>query len=278
VPSLLEEKRHLEDFHRDIHGELIRLCELRANELDAATSAEELQAAIGALQCNFAKPHASKTSWVHQIWFHLMQFSDVAKDWYIKDAAVEAALRRAQVRLADLQVQQSRKEVRQAAGVELPARPDAHLCKISQEPMSDPVVAADGHTYERRMIEMWLRPNNTSPMTREPLRDNELHPNLNLKNLIDEWEEQARTRALAPKRHAPVVLFVDRLYPSVLSQEHERAMASAMPQPVRQSTADLEAELRRRKGESSGVSAPAPAAGKRKAPASGSGKGKAPRK
>lgn len=100
------------------------------------------------------------------------------------------ALQRARARLPDLKARQARQEQRDIAGVELPARPDAHLCKISQEPMSDPVVAADGHTYERSLIEKWLRTNNTSPMTREPLSDHDLHPNLNLKSLIGEWEEQ----------------------------------------------------------------------------------------
>jgi hypothetical protein len=34
-----------------------------------------------------------------------------------------------------------------------------------QEPMTDPVVAADGHTYERAAIKAWLSSHNTSPMT-----------------------------------------------------------------------------------------------------------------
>jgi hypothetical protein len=34
-----------------------------------------------------------------------------------------------------------------------------------QEPMIDPVVAADGHTYERAAIEVWLASHDNSPMT-----------------------------------------------------------------------------------------------------------------
>jgi hypothetical protein len=47
---------------------------------------------------------------------------------------------------------------------------DVHLflCPIRMEIMKDPVVAADGHTYERGAIEDWFaRGNSSSPMTRE---------------------------------------------------------------------------------------------------------------
>ena len=36
-------------------------------------------------------------------------------------------------------------------------------------PMVDPVVTADGHTYERVAIEQWLQMHDMSPMTGEPL-------------------------------------------------------------------------------------------------------------
>jgi len=35
--------------------------------------------------------------------------------------------------------------------------------------MSQPVVAADGHSYERRVIEDWLATHDTSPLTGLPL-------------------------------------------------------------------------------------------------------------
>ena len=44
--------------------------------------------------------------------------------------------------------------------------------------LEDPVVAADGHTYERQAIEAWLSSQRlTSPMTNEPLGDRLLYPN-----------------------------------------------------------------------------------------------------
>ena len=51
--------------------------------------------------------------------------------------------------------------------------------------MRDPVVAADGLSYERRFIEKWLRDGNrSSPVTREPLRFPHLYPNQHLRTLI----------------------------------------------------------------------------------------------
>ena len=35
--------------------------------------------------------------------------------------------------------------------------------------MADPVVANDGHSYERAAIAHWLATHNTSPQTREPM-------------------------------------------------------------------------------------------------------------
>ena len=43
--------------------------------------------------------------------------------------------------------------------------PDALCCPISMEIMRDPVIAADGHTYERAEIEAWFANNRTSPKT-----------------------------------------------------------------------------------------------------------------
>ena len=56
-------------------------------------------------------------------------------------------------------------------------------CPITQEIMEDPVLASDGHTYEREAIETWHQINNTSPITR--LRNTALIPNRALKSVID---------------------------------------------------------------------------------------------
>lgn len=49
-------------------------------------------------------------------------------------------------------------------------------CPITQEPVKDPVIAPDYHIYERSAIEQWLRTNPTSPLTRQPMRLEDLQP------------------------------------------------------------------------------------------------------
>jgi len=77
---------------------------------------------------------------------------------------------------------------------------DEFVCPITKELIVDPVIAADGHTYDRRAIEEWfyglnnIRNNNsdngtnnirrTSPKTGEPLDHIHLIPNHNLKRLL----------------------------------------------------------------------------------------------
>lgn len=59
------------------------------------------------------------------------------------------------------------------------------LCPLSMVEMVDPVVAADGFTYERQNIEKWLIVNDTSPCTGQALLHKALTPNLALKNVIN---------------------------------------------------------------------------------------------
>ncbi|XP_071788780.1 WD repeat, SAM and U-box domain-containing protein 1-like [Asterias amurensis] len=62
--------------------------------------------------------------------------------------------------------------------------PDEYLCPITRELMKDPVIAADGYSYERSSIEAWVRGNKTSPMTNSPLVHANLTPNRSLKMII----------------------------------------------------------------------------------------------
>ncbi|KDO32107.1 hypothetical protein SPRG_03325 [Saprolegnia parasitica CBS 223.65] len=61
------------------------------------------------------------------------------------------------------------------------------ICPISHEVMADPVVAMDGHSYERRCIATWLLTHLTSPSTNAPLASTLLLPNFALKQAIDEY-------------------------------------------------------------------------------------------
>ena len=61
----------------------------------------------------------------------------------------------------------------------------AFLCPITQGVMADPVVATDGHTYERRAIEQWFSQGRlTSPVTNLRLNTTTLVPNHALRGAI----------------------------------------------------------------------------------------------
>jgi len=65
--------------------------------------------------------------------------------------------------------------------------PPDFLCPITNEVMKDPVVASDGHTYEKTAIEEWFRKSNTSPMTGVALEMKTVFPNFNLRSRIKDW-------------------------------------------------------------------------------------------
>ncbi len=65
------------------------------------------------------------------------------------------------------------------------------------ELMDDPVVAADGHTYNRFDIENWFKEHDTSPLTNEPLEHKILTPNIMARKLINAWREQHGLPALS---------------------------------------------------------------------------------
>ncbi|RLO03060.1 hypothetical protein DYB28_008052 [Aphanomyces astaci] len=64
------------------------------------------------------------------------------------------------------------------------------VCPITHDVMEDPVVACDGHSYERASISMWFRDNNTSPITNASVHHKHLIPNHTLKKAINEFRER----------------------------------------------------------------------------------------
>ncbi|XP_042683156.1 WD repeat, SAM and U-box domain-containing protein 1 [Centrocercus urophasianus] len=70
------------------------------------------------------------------------------------------------------------------------AVPDEFLCPITRELMKDPVIAADGYSYEKEAIENWIsNKRRSSPMTNLPLPSLVLTPNRTLKMAIGRWLE-----------------------------------------------------------------------------------------
>lgn len=59
--------------------------------------------------------------------------------------------------------------------------------------MHDPVVAADGQTYERACIQQWFDTGKrTSPYTLAQLSDTRLTPNYSIKSAISDWQQRQR--------------------------------------------------------------------------------------
>ncbi|XP_068217034.1 WD repeat, SAM and U-box domain-containing protein 1-like isoform X2 [Palaemon carinicauda] len=70
--------------------------------------------------------------------------------------------------------------------------PKEYLCPITKELISDPVLCADGFTYERVALEAWLADGKrTSPMTNEKLSHLTLTPNRTLRTLIQRYKEES---------------------------------------------------------------------------------------
>lgn len=78
-----------------------------------------------------------------------------------------------------------------AAAAPPPQPPTEFLCPITQDLMSDPVVCADGHSYERSAIAAWLAGGHaTSPLTGARLPSAALTPNYALRSIIRDWRER----------------------------------------------------------------------------------------
>ena len=62
----------------------------------------------------------------------------------------------------------------------------AQYCPITHEMMLDPVMCADGFTYERAAIQQWFETGqDRSPMTNKPLEHQHMIPNGALREIIE---------------------------------------------------------------------------------------------
>ncbi|KAI9804496.1 MAG: hypothetical protein M1825_001395 [Sarcosagium campestre] len=68
--------------------------------------------------------------------------------------------------------------------------PDYLIDNISFSIMHDPVLTKNGQSYDRATILQHLRRSETDPLTREPLREQDLRPNLALRQACDEFIEK----------------------------------------------------------------------------------------
>ena len=73
--------------------------------------------------------------------------------------------------------------------------PERLCCPISLELMVRPVIAADGHTYDRSSIEDWLaRGNTTSPTTGAKLEHLHLADNHLVRSMVSEYQDSLTSR------------------------------------------------------------------------------------
>jgi hypothetical protein len=99
-------------------------------------------------------------------------------------AAVAVAAGAAHRRVA---ARRALRERRRRHGLEMPS---GYICPITYDVMQDPVMAVDGHTYERSAVSLWFSTNRTSPLTGAWLWSTELLPNITLRKLIQDHQQE----------------------------------------------------------------------------------------
>jgi ankyrin repeat protein len=63
--------------------------------------------------------------------------------------------------------------------------PTEFKCPLSGKIMKEPVITAEGYTYEKKAIERWLKYNNTDPVSNQVLANKKLTPNTRLAEQIN---------------------------------------------------------------------------------------------
>ena len=92
---------------------------------------------------------------------------------------------------AEEKLRQMQEDTARLQALEKIARDD-FLCPITMEIMNDPVVALDGHTYERDAITEWYTKHDNSPMTGLPVDSKSLVANHTLRSAIISWREATK--------------------------------------------------------------------------------------
>ena len=71
---------------------------------------------------------------------------------------------------------------------------DILVCPITLALFRDPVLAQDGHTYEREAIQEWIERGGRSPITDQDLSLEHLYPNYAIKKAVDQFENTLRSK------------------------------------------------------------------------------------
>jgi len=118
---------------------------------------------------------------IQQLYLHLYTSRNVENDIREENAALKEELKTVREAMPD--VEQMQVELKKLRGIVDDLKHDC-LCPIRQSPMNDPVVAADGHSYDRKAIERWVCAHGTSPMTNMTLAHMAFVPNILASKLV----------------------------------------------------------------------------------------------
>ena len=119
----------------------------------------------------------------------------------LSQSLLDSAQRRAQAVREQSEREAARRARRESLGLGQLSTPNEFLCPITQDVMIDPVVASDGHSYERSAIQAIIDRSALdggqqalSPLTREQLEPT-LVPNINLRKRIREHDNEVESVA-----------------------------------------------------------------------------------
>jgi hypothetical protein len=74
--------------------------------------------------------------------------------------------------------------------------PKEYLCPLTHEVFLYPVLASDGHSYEKTAIELWLNSHDVSPLTGEKLDGQLIIPNNTLKELVAKYFQSFKEKIM----------------------------------------------------------------------------------
>ena len=106
--------------------------------------------------------------------------------------------------------------------------PDEYICPITHQLMYDPVIAADGETYEREAIERCLASNENSPLHGDILTHKILTPNRALKRTIDNFRK--KIKAADEELYLPTSL-VQNCQTAVIAQDLAKTKTLLQKEP-----------------------------------------------
>eukprot|EP00931_Biecheleriopsis_adriatica_P117335 TRINITY_DN92863_c0_g1_i1.p1 TRINITY_DN92863_c0_g1~~TRINITY_DN92863_c0_g1_i1.p1 ORF type:complete len:607 (+),score=123.48 TRINITY_DN92863_c0_g1_i1:20-1840(+) len=116
---------------------------------------------------------------------------------------------------------------------DLLAIPEDAICPISQQIMEDPVVCADGHSYERSFIQRWLAlGRRSSPKTNMNLAHTTLIPNLNLRNIIQQIQARMPAIQTEQMRHLKEMQDLEAIVRSLMEDQGKLAIDCIAPPPA----------------------------------------------